>query len=223
MPAFQDLTGQKYGKLTVLYRDKKVPGKKTRWICKCDCGNIKSVKAVSLKKGETKSCGCAVQDYHNRRNNAGCKNSKLYALFTGIKVRCYCETDMHYPAYGGRGIKMADEWKDDFWAFANYLESLPHYGEKGYSIDRIDVNGNYEPGNVRWATAKEQANNRRSGSLVTAFGKTQTISEWADEVGMNYYTLWSRIYGSGWDAEKALTTPIDKSKWSNAKKNNSVT
>ena len=208
MGKFDDLTGRRFGKLVVIRRDGSTSYGKPQWLCRCDCGNTKIAAAKQLKNGDTKSCGCAINDYFNRRNNKGGKKNPYYKLWRAIKVRCMCETDMHYQNYGGRGIKMADEWQTDFWSFYEYISKLNGFGDKNRSIDRIDNSKGYEPGNVRWATSKEQARNKRNNFLVTAFGKTKSIAEWADEYNISYATLHSRITKQKWDAEKALTTPI---------------
>lgn len=128
---------------------------------------------------------------------------RLYSIWNGVKTRCYNSNHVHYSDYGGRGIAMCHEWKDDFktfqdWAFKNgYSEEL--------TLDRIEPNGNYEPSNCRWTTRKEQQNNRRNNIIITYNGKTQTLAQWADEVGINYHKLLIRI-SRGWDAERALTT-----------------
>lgn len=210
MGKFIDLTGQRFGKLTVLRRDGSTSYGKPKWLCQCDCGNNVSVAARSLRKGETKSCGCARQDYFERRNNRGCKGNDYYRLWNAIRTRCTCETDMHYKDYGARGIKIADEWKTDFWSFYAYISNLDGFGEPNRSIDRIDNNRGYEPGNLRWATATEQARNRRGNKLLTAFGETKTIAEWAEASGMIYQTLWNRIYKKHWEPEKAISTPVKR-------------
>lgn len=207
-----DLIGQKFGRLTVVeYSHKDKRGNYT-WKCLCECGGTTFATTKSLRKGDKRSCGCLHKIAPQSRKNAGVKKHPLYKLYRGIKTRCYCETDIHYKDYGGRGIKLADEWMDSFWDFARYLEALPHCHEIGYSLDRIDVNGNYAPGNVRWATAKTQTRNKRNNALATAFGETKTIADWAEEYGINYYTLWSRINKRHMETEKALTTPVDISK-----------
>lgn len=209
MGKFQDLTGIRYGKLTVIKRaDFNNQRNQVMWVCQCDCGNQTTTTGNNLKNGHTKSCGCAVRDYHNRRHNSGAKSHGLYRLYSAIKSRCYNKNDIHYADYGGRGIKMANEWLQDYWLFAETLETLPHYGEDGYSIDRIDVNGDYSPGNVRWATAAQQANNRRKNNRVYGYGEEKTISEWANQFGINYYTLWSRVNEQGLSLEQAIEKPI---------------
>lgn len=123
--------------------------------------------------------------------------------------RCTNPAFAKYPSYGARGIKVCDEWRSSFQAFYNHVSLLPHFGEKGYSLDRIDNNGDYKPDNVRWATSKEQGLNIRSNHTITFDGKTQTLGEWAIEFQINSDTLASRLL-RGWSAERALATPPRK-------------
>ena len=135
----------------------------------------------------------------------------MYEIWRDMRLRCYDERNISYNRYGGRGITICDEWKEDVkafydWAMANgYNDSL--------TIERIDNDGNYFPENCRWATVKEQANNRRSNVLVTHKGKTQTMKEWANEVGIPYKVVWARMQKLGWSVERALTDPVRKGKW----------
>lgn len=170
MGKFIDETGNKYNYLTVLERDFSLeaarrPRAKTFWKCKCDCGNITIVSAYELRKGLTKSCGCL------RKKNA----SQLYVkhglsrfpdgtirpefnAWVGIKTRCYNKNRPEYKRYGGRGIKVCDRWKD---SFENFLEDMGERPSPRHSIDRIDVDGDYEPSNCRWATDEMQSRNQR--------------------------------------------------------------
>lgn len=172
--AIVNMTGQRYGMLTVIKMHGSKNGHAT-WLCKCDCGNEKIIIGNSLRTGRTRSCGCiavavakayphraerieAVKKAHTRH---GMTASKLHYVWVAMKQRCTNPKQAQYKNYGGRGISVCAEWLNSFEAFYDHVSQLPHFGEKGRSLDRINNNGNYEPGNVRWATAAEQTRNRR--------------------------------------------------------------
>lgn len=176
------------------------------WKCRCDCGNERTVYATNLVS-HTKSCGCLTLKKVTKHHRS---DTRLYRVWAHIKSRCYTPTDRAYKNYGGRGIVMCDEWKDDFQAFydwaisSGYDENAP-YGS--YTIDRIDVNGNYEPSNCRWVTLREQCYNKRNNLIITYNGETKTVSQWAKVFGINEKTIYTRIYLYGWDKIRAITTP----------------
>lgn len=154
-----DLTGQRFGSLTVVRFSHKNSFQQAVWLCECDCGKETSVHSNNLRRGYTRSCGCVRNSKTSERaKKHGMHGSNLYERWKSMKERC---EDLNNPNYGGKGIKVCDEWKDDFQAFHDYVSQLPHFGEEGYSIDRIDNDGNYEHGNVRWATRLEQRHNQR--------------------------------------------------------------
>ena len=162
-----ELSRMRFGRLTVLSRSDNIKGK-TAWLCKCDCGNKIVVSANNLTKNNTLSCGC----YRSEQVRKACRihgdsGTSMYYRWQGIKARCLNPKSNVYKYYGARGISICDEWKNDFNAFLTYVSKLPHYGEKGRSIDRINNNGNYEPGNVRWATQSEQVKNSRRSKNAT--------------------------------------------------------
>lgn len=164
-----DLTGQRFGSLTVIEESPERKNGAVCWLCKCDCGKItKPIRNDALKSGEIVSCGCFRSKSIQQRNFVhgffldSKRKQHAYVVWTGMKQRCFNQNSKDYKHYGGRGIAVCDEWKDNFQAFYDHVSQLPHFGEEGYSLDRINNDGNYKPGNVRWATAKEQMNNRRN-------------------------------------------------------------
>ena len=159
-----NLVGQRFGRLLVLEEDMTNNKKKAKWICKCDCGNITSVYGYNLKNGNTKSCGCQYADRKGKKNPAYKQNAisrhMLSATWYNMNQRCFNPNATEYSSYGGRGITVCEEWKNDFWKFVDYATKLENYGEEGRTLDRINNNGNYEPGNIRWVTKEQQYQNR---------------------------------------------------------------
>ena len=159
---FINLIGQQFGKLVVIRKtDNKIfPSGQTKiqYVCKCECGNECVVLACNLSNGNTRSCGCYKLEHQTNHNLWG---SKIYKTWDNMRNRCLNPNATGFKNWGGRGITIFDEWKNDFKAFYNYVSQLPHFGEAGRSLDRINNDGNYEPGNLRWATKYEQNHNRR--------------------------------------------------------------
>lgn len=195
-----DLTGQQFGRLTVLcdsgerYSDGGI-----MWTCQCSCGNFINVKTSNLTSGHTKSCGCLLKKH-------GESNCLLYYIWRNMKNRCNNANNQEFHNYGARGITVCQEWMDSYEVFREWAMQNG-YGE-GLSIDRIDVNGNYEPSNCRWVSMKAQQNNRRNNHYVTIDGITHTIAEWSEIYGTKPYLIYGRI-GDGWSEYDAITTPVD--------------
>lgn len=172
------------------------------YLCKCDCGTIKTVLGKCLRTGHTLSCGCL--GYEHRRiglTKHGYSFSRTYIIWAHIKSRCNDSNCKSYEHYGGRGISVCERWSK----FENFLADMGHR-PNGKTIDRIDVNGNYEPSNCRWATWKEQANNTRKNVRLTYLGRTQTISQWADELGIPRTAIRTRYY-KGQSIDQILAVP----------------
>lgn len=208
MGTFRDLTGQKFGRLTAISRADNRGKSCTMWRCRCDCGNEIITMRSSLVGGKTKSCGCLrVEDLVKRSTKHGMSNTRLYREWESMRDRCFREKCRDYPDYGGRGITVCDEWKDSFEHFRDW--SLANGYQDNLTIDRKDNDGPYSPDNCRLATLEEQANNKRNNLLITYCGKTQTLTKWAEEMGMKEKTLWQRLKRN-WPIEKALTQSVKK-------------
>lgn len=164
-----NLIGQRFGRLLVVSQtDKRNPTGSVYWQCRCDCGKLLSVDGRSLRAGKQKSCGCLQREYiHKQHNNlihGGCHVDRLYNVWHGMKDRCYYPGHNRYQHYGGRGITVCEEWRNNYAAFRDWAMSHgydPDAPRGGCTIDRIDVDGNYEPDNCRWVDAKTQAKNQR--------------------------------------------------------------
>lgn len=199
MGKFIDLTGQKYGRLLVIDRAGLDKHGKITWLCRCECGKVTTISGNSLRTGNTKTCGCSRGKPHDAAD------SRLYNVWRAMKSRCYNENNDFFNDYGGRGIEVCEEWRYDFEEFCNWSRRNGY--QDGLTIDRIDTNGNYSPTNCRWASMKEQSNNRRSNRMLSYDGKVHTIAEWAEIKGLPYMLLYRRI-NKGWPIEKALNTPV---------------
>ncbi len=202
-----DLTGQRFGRLVVVRYAGRSRGKKNLWLCKCDCGNEKVVAVDKLHSGNTKSCGCLQREVHRKcRTTHGKSDTKLYLVWREMITRTENQNAERYGIYGGRGISICGEWHNNFQLFYDW--AIQNGYKEGLTIDRIDVNGNYEPDNCRWITPYEQSRNLRKNVRITYSGKTMILKDWAKEIGIDYHTLWQRIRKSGWTVEEAFETPV---------------
>lgn len=201
---FIDITDQEFGRLTAL---KQIENKNGRvfWECQCKCGNIVPVHSGDLRSGHTKSCGCLSREITVKRLlTHGMRHTPEYNVWTLMLRRCRNPNDEAFKNYGGRGIKVCDEWEHNFMAFYDYVGKRP---SSKHTIDRINNDGNYEPGNVRWATRYEQNNNSRKNRKITIHEWTMNLGQWANFVGKNRQTIFSRLQ-KGWYPAKAIFYPI---------------
>lgn len=197
----QDLTGRKFGKLTVV-SEAGHRGKNVAWLCICDCGKETIATAGHLRSGARVSCGCRRSDTKMKYDT---KNNRMYSIWRGMKERCHNKHHRSYAKYGGRGIKVCDEWLDfaafQKWALFNgYSDEL--------SIDRIDNDGNYCPANCRWATDIDQANNKSQSKIIEYQGQSMTLAQWCRLLSLPYLPIYQRLY-RGWTFEKAIKMPFD--------------
>lgn len=205
MPKIIDLTGQKFGRLTVIKYVGKDKHHFAHWLCRCDCGNEKTINSNALRSGVTISCGC----YHSERtvkvhSKHNLSHTRLYTEWRHMKDRCLNPNHKAYSYYGGRGITICPEWKDDVQAFADWSYSNGY--ADNLTLDRIDANGNYEPSNCRWITQSEQMSNTRRCQIYEINGEKHTISEWCKIYNVPYERTRNRVVNRGWNIEKALTT-----------------
>lgn len=192
-----DLTGKRFGRLTVLARAGSDSGKNATWFCRCDCGNEVVVVGSNMRCGDTRSCGCLRREMQSRAASTHRESkTRLYKVWAGIKSRCYNPNTDNYKYYGGRGIVMCEEWRDDFesfrdWSFANGYD--PNARSQECTIDRIENDKPYCPENCRWANHLEQCNNQGKNKLFEHNGEIHTMAEWARSLGIKYTTLRARI------------------------------
>jgi hypothetical protein len=194
-----DLTGQRFGRLTVAEIARRNP---VHWRCRCDCGNETVVSAGELRSGGTRSCGCLRHMPWNRTH--GCEPPGLYMSWRKMIGRCQDKNNNRYAIYGGRGVTVHWEWQS-FMPFREW--ALANGWRDGLVIDRIDVNGHYEPNNTRFVDYKTSANNMTSNRRITWQGRTLTVAQWAEETGIKWGTLLNRL-NQGWPPERILCQPV---------------
>lgn len=224
MKEVKDRTGEKIGRLTIIRRadDRFDSRGKSRiyWLCECECGTIKEVRGDSLNGNHTVSCGCFHKDQVSKahietrasQNTYGESRERIHNIWYLMKYRCEDPTSPAYHNYGGRGIKLCEEWADEVQGYFRFKEWALNNGyDETLTIDRIDNNGNYSPENCRWADDYIQRNNRRNNIQIEYGGRVQTLSQWARELGVPMKNLHNRIRVLGWDVERAFTQPYRKS------------
>lgn len=195
-------TGSRFGRFVVVHDQ---GGKTRRKVgAQCDCGAERTVRLDHLRKGATRSCGCLQQEVRSSTHRThGGSRDKLYKAWHEMRSRCQIPTHPAYPGYGGRGITVAPEW-EEYAVFARDIGPRP---SAAHTIDRINNDEGYKPGNVRWATKVQQAQNRRSSRLITFKGETRCLKEWSEKLGFPYAALGARIRG-GMPVAEAFTRPV---------------
>lgn len=200
--------GDRYGRFTVIEEAERIllSGKPHRQVlCRCDCGCTKVVHIGQLRDGRVKSCGCLHDTLPIKHGQAvSGERSPSYSSWNAMRSRCLNQGSPDYERYGGRGILVCERWDD----FAAFLEDMGERPSMQHSVDRIDPNGHYEPGNCRWATSKQQGRNRRNNRLLTHGGETLCLSEWSERIGISLSALRSRLDVCHYTVEEALTLPL---------------
>lgn len=216
------LIGKTFNRLTVLGVAGKDKRGATLFLCKCSCEQMTTALAYQLRSGRKKSCGCLSKEMAKKNfTKHGEWGTRLHTLWKGVKSRCYNKNNSNYKNYGGRGIKMYEEWKNNFTSFRDFMlsigydETLPT-GEQ--TIERIDVNGDYEPNNCKLISKKEQSYNKRTNRIVNYRGETKLITEFANDLGIDVDVVMNRINNHGYTVEEALEKPVRKAPHKNARK-----
>ena len=204
----KDITGQRFGKYTVISRVENNKHDMAMWLCQCDCGTQKIVMGSSLRRGLILSCGC----YHKEKvsqlqTTHGQSKTRLFHLWQSIKARCNNPNNKHYSYYGGRGISLCPEWESDFSRFAEWAHNNGY--DDTLTIDRIDPDKGYEPSNCKWSTRQEQQSHLRNCRIFEINGVSHPLNTWCKIYNMPHETVRKRLE-KGWDIEKALSTPSDK-------------
>ena len=203
----ENLIGKKYGRLKVVSKDNNTRKNRIHLICQCTCGKIVSVSLEHLKNGHTQSCGCLRREKFKRTPTHGLTHTRIYNIWASMKSRCYNKNNKKdYKDYGERGIKMCESWKNSFQDFFSWAMSSGYQDD--LTIDRIDVNGDYEPNNCKWSNVIEQANNKRNNHKIFYHGETHTLAEWCRILKLDYNVIIKRIDYHKWDIERAFTQPI---------------
>lgn len=209
MGKFIDLTGKKFGRLIVIKRVKNNYFGVVYWLCKCDCGNFKTIRGNNLKSGKTQSCGCLQKEKAKNIGENKRKYKKEYlslrCIFKGIKNRCYNKKSNNYNRYGAKGISICKKWLDNPLSFCEW--ALQNGYKKGLTIDRIDTNGKYEPNNCRWVDYTTQCRNRKNSLTFTINDICLPLIEWCKIYNMPYQAVLKRLKRK-WQIEKALTIPL---------------
>lgn len=209
MPAAVDVTGKRFGRLVAIKvsQEKDASGRTRRvWECVCDCGNTVFARVAQLTAGKVLSCGCFSREITSKRSiTHGMTGTKVYAAWKGIKRRCLTPSEPSYKNYGGRGISIHPDWSKDFMSFYREIGDPP---SESHTVDRIDNEKGYVPGNVRWATMEEQQRNKRSNVFYEYNGESLMLGQLAEKYGISFSTLAHRLITKGWSVNDAIETPV---------------
>lgn len=200
-----DLTNKKFGRLTAISYLGSVKSKRNAWLCECDCGNKKIVSGRALREKTIVSCGCYRREIATiNATKHGHYDTRIYRIWFDMKRRCQNKNRPRYNDYGGRGITVCPEWIDKKYGFKNFYEWAINngYSDK-LSIDRINVNGNYEPGNCRWSDKYTQARNTRANKVIEYKGEKHSLAEWVDKLGLKYSRVKYRL-NRGYSVEQSF-------------------
>ena len=198
------MIGQTFGRLTVINNPNITKGGKRYWECECSCGRVILVPTGNLKSGNSSQCrACGNKNRKTKPRKHGETKTRLYRIWTSMKSRCSNPVTINFHRYGGRGIKVCDEWEKSYESFRDWALSSGY--SDNLSLDRVDNDGDYEPDNCRWATRKEQGENMYTAQLITFNGETHCLAGWARKLGFSKSTLTARINRYGWPIERALT------------------
>lgn len=205
----KDLHQRRFGALVAVSYVRGSKCVRSFWVCRCDCGAQTNASTNQLLSGKSKSCGCKVGENISKArtvhgHTAG-GNSRTYRIWANMVTRCHNQKASNWAHYGGRGIAVCSRWRESFGAFLADMGPVP----EGLTLDRINPDGPYEPSNVRWATMKEQAANKRNTLLISVGGERMTVSQASKRFGISYSLLHDRL-SKGWEASRACTTPIRK-------------
>ena len=234
---YDALVGRRVGRWTVVRIEDRVREangrlRPARAFCVCDCGSSKVVLVNNLLRETTQSCGCLASEVTSARNvrsrgrrpknyTHGMSKNFMFTTWAGIKTRCYNPGATGYCHYGAVGIRMHPDWEKDFVSFHTYvINNLGERPDESYTLDRIDVYAGYVPGNIRWASPVQQANNARSNIRLTYLGETLTLAQWCQRLNLNYRTIRDRIMKLSWSTERALGTPAKGYVGTNARLDN---
>lgn len=210
------MTGRKFGRLTAIAREGSNRSGVSLWRCRCDCGAEPLILGVNLRRGDTRSCGClhrekarqtAMSLTKHGEKRRGQPQTKEFQAWVAMNTRCSNPRQHRYERYGGRGITVCERWRH---SFQQFLADVGRAPSKAHSLDRIDNDGHYEPGNVRWATKREQTLNSTHARMITFGSETLPLVDWARRVNIQSQTIAARIDVLRWPIERALNTPVKR-------------